>query len=186
MRGAGRLWLKRGGPIDPGEGCLYTMVVAYSYPFGKDDDLLPHLLAGLQTVDPGSHAEADTDPPSAPPTPPTPPDVIGRHNAIRTRRYIRYLMGLTPDAAIRTELDRYSTRPPVFRTMRRGQIILRSLGIDLAKHRPDGTWAVRPDYHRYTNITYRVNDIQIVLGLAGYTLTHTDPRTRWTIWQRPA
>lgn len=140
------------------------MVVAFSYPFGKDDDAPQTLSVRLFTP---SHTDH-------------PVDFIGRHNGLHTRRYIRHLMGLSDMAA------HFTHTPPIFKTMRKGCPLLRTCGIDLAKQRPDGTWAVRPDTHPLTTVTYRVMDIQIVLSLAGYTLIRTDPRTRWTVWQHPA
>jgi hypothetical protein len=150
------------------------MVVAFSYPFGKDDDDPQTLSDGLFTP---ARITLDTALP--------PVDFVGRHNGLRTRRYIRYLMGLTDDPDAGRGFTG-NNRPPIFRCARKGLITLRTCGIDLAKQRAEDTWLVRPDAHRYVNVTYRVMDIQTVLSLAGFTLIRTDQRTRWTIWQRPA
>ena len=101
----------------------------------------------------------------------------------RTRMYLAQAMGFlafptptTPDFPHQT----------IFLCTAKGQPVLRTMGIDIAKRTADGRWLVRPATHRARLIRERTQDTIHVLTIAGYAQTTTDKRTGWTTWSRAA
>ena len=105
------------------------------------------------------------------------------HNPELTRNYVSYLMGLIP--AIPAHLNQYPY-PAITKCTKRGRLLIRTVGIDIAKQLPDGTWLVRDWYHRNTRISYRILDIEHVLRANGFVHCGRDGRTTWNYWRRPA
>ena len=105
------------------------------------------------------------------------------HNVDINRAYLSFLMGLVTVLPPNPNRHPY---PAITKCMKRGRLLLRTVGIDIAKQLPDGSWMVRDWYHRNTRISYRILDVENVLRSNGFVHCGRDPRTTWHYWRRPA